>query len=52
MPNEVKANKETCKSAENARVPGYSLGKQISGCNSPHDWPMSLVMDLAALCDI
>ena len=30
----------------------YPLGKQIASCNSPHDWVMSLVMDLAALCDI
>ena len=25
-----------------------SLDKQIAGCNSPHDWLMSLAMDLAA----
>ena len=31
----------------------YPLGKQIAGtgCNSSHDWLMSLAMDLAALCD-
>ena len=28
-----------------------SLGKQIAICDSPHDWLMSLDMDLAALCD-
>ena len=26
--------------------------KQTAGCNSPHDWLMSLAMDLAALCDM
>ena len=29
-----------------------SLGKQTAGCESPHDWLMSLAMDLAALCDM
>ena len=29
-----------------------SLGKQTAGCNSPHDWLMSLAMDLTALCDM
>ena len=28
------------------------LDKQTASCNSPHDWLMSLAMDLAALCDI
>ena len=28
-----------------------SLDKQIADCDLPHDWIMSLVMDLAALCD-
>ena len=28
-----------------------SFGKQTAGCESPHDWLMSLAMDLAALCD-
>ena len=28
-----------------------SLDKQIADCDSPHDWLMSLAMDLAALCD-
>ena len=27
-------------------------GKQTAGCESPHDWLMSLAMDLAALCDM
>ena len=27
------------------------LGKQTDGCNSPHDWLMSLAMDLTALCE-
>ena len=27
-----------------------SLGKQTAGCNSPHDWLMSLAMDLTVLC--
>ena len=26
----------------------YPLGKQTASCNSPHDWLMSLAMDLAA----
>ena len=29
----------------------YPLDKQTASCNSPHDWVMSLAMDLAALCD-
>ena len=29
-----------------------SLGKQTANCQSPHDWLMSLDMDLAALCDM
>ena len=29
----------------------YPLDKQTVSCNSPHDWVMSLAMDLAALCD-
>ena len=29
----------------------YLLDKQTVGYNSPHDWMMSLAMDLAALCD-
>ena len=28
------------------------LGKQTAGCNSPHDWLMSLGIDLTALCDM
>ena len=34
------------------QMAAYPLDKQASGCNSPHDWPMSLVMDLTALCDM
>ena len=30
----------------------YPLDKQTAGCNSPHNWLMSLAMDLTALCDI
>ena len=30
----------------------YPLDKQKPGCNSPHDWLMSLAMDLTALCDM
>ena len=26
------------------------LDKQTAGCNSSHDWLMSLAMDLTALC--
>ena len=29
-----------------------SLDKQTAGCNSPHNWLMSLAMDLTALCDM
>ena len=29
-----------------------SLGKQIADCESPHNWLMSLAMDLVALCDM
>ena len=29
-----------------------SLGKQTASCESPHNWLMSLAMDLAALCDM
>ena len=29
-----------------------SLDKETAGCNSTHDWLMSLAMDLAALCDM
>ena len=28
------------------------LDKQLAGCYSPHNWLMSLNMDLAALCDM
>ena len=28
------------------------LDKQTASCSSPHDWIMSLVMDLTALCDM
>ena len=34
------------------QMAAYPLGKQTAGCNSPHDWLMSLAMDLTALCDI
>ena len=30
----------------------HPLDKQTASCNSPHDWLISLVMDLAALYDI
>ena len=30
----------------------YPIDKQTAGCNSSHDWLMSLAMDLAALCDM
>ena len=29
-----------------------SLDKKTAGCNSPHDWLMSLAIDLATLCDM
>ena len=31
---------------------GLSLGKQTADCVSPHDWLMSVAMDLTALCDM
>ena len=34
------------------QMAAYPLGKQTAGCNSPHDWLMSLAMDLTALCDM
>ena len=30
------------------QMAAYPLGKQTAGCNSPHDWLMSLAMDLTA----
>ena len=30
----------------------YPFDKQTAGCNSSHDWLMSLAMDLTALCDM
>ena len=33
------------------QMAAYPLGKQIASYNSPHDWLMSLAMDLTALCD-
>ena len=30
----------------------YPLDKQTATCNSPHNWLMSLAMDLAGLCDM
>ena len=29
-----------------------SLGKQAANCESPHNWQVSLTMDLATLCDM
>ena len=38
------------------QMAAYPLGKRTASCNSPHDWMMSLAMDLAmdlaALCDL
>ena len=34
------------------QMAAYPLSKQTAGCNSPHDWLMSLAMDLTALCDM
>ena len=34
------------------QMAAYPLGKQTAGCNSPHNWLMSLAMDLTALCDM
>ena len=34
------------------QMAAYPLGKQTAGCNSPHDWLMSLAMDSTALCDM
>ena len=30
----------------------FSINKHIANCDLPHDWLMSLAMDLAALCDM
>ena len=32
------------------QIPPYPLNKQTASCISPHDWLMSLPMDLAVLC--
>ena len=32
------------------QIPPYPLDKQTASCISPHDWLMSLAMDLAVLC--
>ena len=34
------------------QMAAYPLDKQTAGCNSPHNWLMSLAMDLTALCDM
>ena len=34
------------------QMTSYLLGKQTVSCNSPHDWLMSLAVDLAALYDM
>ena len=34
------------------KMAAYPLDKQTVGCNLPHDWLMSLAMDLTALCDM
>ena len=34
------------------QMAAYPLGKLTAGCNSPHDWLMSLAMDLTSLCDM
>ena len=36
----------------NLQMTACPLGKQTADCNSPHDWLMSLTMDLTALCDM
>ena len=30
----------------------YPIDRQTAGCNSPHDWLMSVAVDLVALCDM
>ena len=32
------------------QIAPYPLDKWTASCDSPHDWLMSLAMDLAALC--
>ena len=32
------------------QMAAYPLDKQAAGCNSPHDWLMSLAMDLQCNC--
>ena len=34
------------------QMTAYPLAKQTAGCNSPHDWLMSVAIDLIALCDL
>ena len=34
------------------KMSAYTLDKQTAGCNSPHDWWMSLAVALTALCDM
>ena len=34
------------------QMTAYLLGKQTAGCNSPHNWLISLAMDLTALCEM
>ena len=34
------------------QMAAYPLDKLTAGCNSPHDWLISLAMDLTALCDM
>ena len=34
------------------QMASYPLDKKTDDCNSPHNWMMSLAMDLAALCDM
>ena len=38
---------EVCQTLMSARVAKYPLGKKTAGYNSPHDWLLSLTMDIA-----
>ena len=43
---------DICECSGYLQMAAYPLGKQTASCNLPHDWLMSLAMDLAALCDM
>ena len=40
------------KCSSGLRMASFSLDKQTANCDSPHNWLMSLAMDLIVLCDL